>query len=148
VNGPSQARTLGFDMMSCQIDDINGDYANVVDQFGQEKQVLVNLQRAKGVRPKVGERWIIDRSFGYWTLAACLTPADRAPEKFVAISPIAPSAWNVVHGIGTKDVQVSVRETASGLITAFTVHVEDENTVQVTLAATHPAGYYTAVVIG
>lgn len=139
---------LGFDLLRCQIENIDGDYATVIDQMGQTKTVLVGMMRAKGVRPKVGERWLIDRQLGHWSLAAVLMPVDRALERFVATSPASPAAWNVVHGLGSEDVGVTVRETASGLVVASAVHVLDESTIQVTLTSSHVPGYFTAVVIG
>lgn len=49
------------------------------DNFGKEVMVNASVQRAKGFPPEVGERWMIDRTLGGWTLAACLSVPATPP---------------------------------------------------------------------
>lgn len=147
-------RAEQLDRLACQIDDITTDdnghlMASVTLALsGGQKTIRADYQKAKGPIPKVGERWLIDKSLGYWTFA-CTLEHYHEIEKLTFTSPISPAAWSVVHGLGTKDVSVTLRETASGILTtAGGITVTDENTLTIALVATHPVGYYTAVVIG
>lgn len=42
------------------------------DDFGRQVEVRIDVLRAKGGAPAVGEFWYIDRQYGGWTLALCL----------------------------------------------------------------------------
>lgn len=138
--------TLGPMYMSCQVTAVDDQNATVVDQFGRNKTIPSNILRSP-YRPKVNERWILDRTLGYWAFAAVIDPIPT-PLKFVSTSPVSPATWTIVHDLDTEDVSVTVRETTSGFLPYPTTHVIDANTVTVSLIASHPAGYYTAVVIG
>jgi hypothetical protein len=147
---------IGFDSLLAQIEDISVgpdgfEYASVVTQFGESRNILMVVQRAKGIKPKVGERWIIDKSFGYWTFAAVCVTKDKALEKFVATSPLTTvtGPWHVTHGLGTPDVAVTLRVTATGVVEApVALTITDENSLTLTITGAHPAGHYTLVVIG
>lgn len=45
------------------------------DPIGRDINVRIDFQRGRGSIPKVGERWIIDQSMGFWTFA-CLSNGD------------------------------------------------------------------------
>lgn len=63
-------RTVGFDAMVVRIEDVSDRIAHVVDGFGRHISVNIDIRRSSGPRPRVGERWVIDRAFGDWTLTA------------------------------------------------------------------------------
>lgn len=65
--------SVGFAYKSVVITGItDDDRATCRDNFGREITVRTDVQRAKGLKPKVGENWFICRDFGGWTLAAVL----------------------------------------------------------------------------
>lgn len=46
----------------------------VENHIGKMRRIPLNVQRAKGGLPEVGEKWAIDKTLGYWTFAAVLSP--------------------------------------------------------------------------
>lgn len=57
-----------------QIEEIDADgKAHCVDRFGKQIALPISVTRGKGVRPAVGDQWVIDRSVGgRWSFAAIL----------------------------------------------------------------------------
>jgi hypothetical protein len=71
--------SAGFSTMSFTIEEITNGLAYGTDNFGRPISVPVSTQRAKGFKPGVGEKWIISKDLGNWTLAAILNdPFDAA----------------------------------------------------------------------
>ena len=70
-NGPTDAdqRSIGLQSVVVRIDSVTDDYIQVVDDFGRLRQLDAHFRRGSGVKPRVGERWIIDTYYGPWTLA-------------------------------------------------------------------------------
>jgi hypothetical protein len=46
--------------------------AETVDQLGHRMKIRTDVMRHKGLRPKAGESWVIDRSLGPWSFAAVM----------------------------------------------------------------------------
>ena len=65
---------IGLDYITCKVNEINGRRAIVIDQFDRTMTVRIDVRRGKGPLPEVGETWLIDRTLGPWTFAACLNP--------------------------------------------------------------------------
>ena len=61
----------GLQTMQVYIMEIVGTTAMCVDQFNRSYNVPLNVQRAKGILPAVGDTWMIDKAMGTkWTFAA------------------------------------------------------------------------------
>lgn len=64
----------GFPWMAVRVTSVDGDIAQVIDSHGGQRQISVKTRRGGGPRPRVGERWAIDRTLGFWTFATVLEP--------------------------------------------------------------------------
>ncbi len=64
--------SVGFAHMTITIQEIVDGYAYGLDNYGRNVKVPIDIQRAKGSNPVVGETWIIDKALGPWTFAATL----------------------------------------------------------------------------
>ena len=65
-----------LNQVTCRVDDIDGNIASVIDQFGRYLTVRLDVRRGV-VLPRPGETWILDRTLGPWTFAAQVRPATR-----------------------------------------------------------------------
>lgn len=66
----------GFTAEVVNVMDVVGNVAEVANlSIGKRRQIRMDIQRT-GIRPAVGQTWIIDRSLGYWTFAAILQGSD------------------------------------------------------------------------
>lgn len=122
MTGTPGTGAMGSPWLSVQIDDITGNIASVTDQFGKQRSVRTDYQRAKGIRPRVGEKWVIDRSLGFWTFACTLEDygLDRLL-KFTAVNDsLTPDAghctWFVPNYLGTAEVVVTLRLLSTGAV--------------------------------
>jgi hypothetical protein len=84
VNHPAAQLTRSF---VGTITDVTGSQAIVHDRFGQQYTVRTDVLPGKAAAPEVGETWIIDRPYGYWSFAAFVgTPSGTAeapvPDNF------------------------------------------------------------------
>lgn len=70
--GTGLPSTTGFPWMSVRVESVDRDIATVVDHLGVQRQISTKYRRGAGVVPRVGERWAIDRSLGFWTFATVL----------------------------------------------------------------------------
>jgi hypothetical protein len=68
-------RQIGLDYMAVADDDVTGPMAAVKDQYGKRHEIRVDIRRGKGPLPRPGEIWIVDRTLGVWTFAACVSPS-------------------------------------------------------------------------
>lgn len=59
-----------------------GMRAQAVDDQGLRIEVNLSIMRAKGMSPRRGEVWMVDRSFGDWTLAGILNRDPLLAEGF------------------------------------------------------------------
>lgn len=66
--------TTGFPWMAVRVTSVDGNIAQVVDSHGGQRQISVKSRRGGGPRPRVGEKWAIDRTLGFWTFATVLEP--------------------------------------------------------------------------
>lgn len=83
-------QALNMPWVTCQVISIDmGNYqATVIDSMSRQIPIRLDIQRAKGQLPEVGERWIIDKTYGVWTFAALLgantkgaiTPIENVPD--------------------------------------------------------------------
>lgn len=65
----------GMTWLVVTVEEIDGNDAHCVDQHGIARMFDTRVMRANGAKPRVGEKWVADRSIlGNWTLAAVLQP--------------------------------------------------------------------------
>lgn len=65
----------GLDQKIVQIEEIADGVAHCLDRFGRIEAIPVNIQRAKGGLPRVGEQWVVDKAVaGRWSFSAVLNP--------------------------------------------------------------------------
>lgn len=50
---------------------IDGGKALVIDRFGTQMRLRLDLRRGSGPAPRVGETWLIDNTLGEWSFAVC-----------------------------------------------------------------------------
>lgn len=55
--------------------DLDAGVAQCENHIGKVRNIPLSVQRARGVLPRVGERWAIDRTLGQWTFAGVLNPS-------------------------------------------------------------------------
>lgn len=81
-----QHRSLGFTEKQVVVTSVDEEQslALVTDRFGGVLTVRTDVLRSKGPRPKEGEQWVVDRTYGDWTFALCIgaPPAERRTETF------------------------------------------------------------------
>lgn len=62
--------SMGFPWKTVKVQEVTEGTALVEDQFGKTFEVSAFIRRGKGLLPRAGEEWIIDRTLGAWTFAA------------------------------------------------------------------------------
>lgn len=66
--------------LTARIISIQGNTATVKDSLGKIREIRVDVQRAKGAQPAVGETWLISNDFnGTWTFAAIMGNQPPTP---------------------------------------------------------------------
>ncbi len=120
--------TIGLAFKRVLIEEITLDGMAVCrDQFGKIMQVTTRVQRAKGLLPKVGERWLVDRSLGMWTFAAILDEQVGAPfdQESSRAQGLFSEGWSQKDGlswspkrwaVGANSKGVAVTEGGQGVI--------------------------------
>lgn len=63
---------LGLPYMVVTVDDVTGNVAAVLDQYGKRHDVRADVRRGNGPWPRPGEVWLVDRTLGHWTFAASI----------------------------------------------------------------------------
>lgn len=65
--------SVGLPWEVVKVTEIGDDgLAEVTNHIGKQRRIKIGFLRAKGALPRVGERWVIDKSMGYWTFAAVI----------------------------------------------------------------------------
>lgn len=111
VNPPTGpgSHSLGFAYKTVIITGLTDDGRVVCkDNYGREVMVNASVQRAKGLPPQVGERWFIDRAFGGWSLAACLSIGADKPivtGLVTLMDPASHSLLRALENLGLVDNQ-------------------------------------------
>lgn len=72
--GPRVGRQTDLPWKQVFIEEVTVDgLALCIDHLGHHINIPVSVTRAKGLRPAVGDSWIIDRAIGgRWSFAACI----------------------------------------------------------------------------
>lgn len=109
---------------------IDGDVAFCRDEFGQMVEVPLDVQRAKGFAPAVGERWAIDRTFGTWTFAATVEGSvtvapGGADAHYRHVQSTPASTWTVVHNLGKRPA-VSVVDSSGRVVIGDVIYDSDD----------------------
>lgn len=117
---------------------IDGDTAVCRDEFGQVVEVPLDVQRAKGFAPAVGERWVIDRTFGRWTFAAGIEVTVTAgpggsDAHYRHVQGVPESTWTVTHNLGKRPAVTVV--TSSGQVVIGEVIYDSDDQVRLVFAA-------------
>ena len=127
--------STGFGQMSITIEEISSGssstlFAYGTDNFGRNVQVPIGVQRAKGVPPKVGETWLIDKEFGVWTFVAILNNpgavASVVAGENITINNSDPSN-PIISASGGGGTPFMVYDTNGNLPSAGTINLTPEN---------------------
>jgi hypothetical protein len=62
----------GLSWLKVTVDSLGGNRALVTDQYGRPHSVRLDIRRGGGPFPREGEKWVIDRSLGFWSFAALI----------------------------------------------------------------------------
>ncbi len=66
---------IGFESLAVYVESVGEDgYAVCKSEFGKFYKINSHIRRGGGPQPRNGERWVIDRTLGFWTFAALLNP--------------------------------------------------------------------------
>jgi hypothetical protein len=141
---PSNTMTnsLGFTVRTVTIQQIALDpstgltTAICVDKASNEVRVPAYTMRAKGQPPEVGELWLIDQFFGFWTLAAYVGPANAgaeilpSPASNASNTPYVPPAPPVI-----PVVHAGIATLVAGTLVVANTAITAESVVQLTYQA-------------
>jgi hypothetical protein len=74
-----RSKSLAADIvMTAKIRSINQNIALVIDQFGKQREIRVDILPGKGPIPSPGETWYITKNLGFWAFTA-ITQAPAPP---------------------------------------------------------------------
>lgn len=66
-----------FNYLIVEVRDVTGHRTEVVDQFDRDHVINTRLRRAGGVKPRVGETWLVDRTIGdRWNYSTRVDPEE------------------------------------------------------------------------
>lgn len=82
-----------FPHLEVTVDSVDGKWAMVTNQFRQRMKIQADVRRGNGPPPRVAERWIIDRTLGPWTFAACIL---RRPPVVTGTTDAIPALVNLL----------------------------------------------------
>lgn len=78
---------------------VNIGIASCIDEFGAPTTISIKSMRANGCAPTVGDRWVIDRSYGNWSFALYLGPPAFGPGTVKLWPlPVAEPGWVALDG--------------------------------------------------
>ncbi|MGW9067897.1 hypothetical protein ACWGQT_00395 [Streptomyces yangpuensis] len=129
--------------------------ARCVDTEGQMLDVSTAIHRT-GIRPQVGQVWLVDRTFASWTLCAFISGFGKPtpiPARTTAWEPVQPvNGW--VASTSETDAKPAARMTAdgwielSGVIYSGPAPAVGQTLIVAKLPAGFPASYRGNVVLG
>lgn len=72
ANSNPSNHAIGLTTKKVVVERIEGNVAICRDTTGYRSHVRMDVQRAKGAAPEVGEHWMLSNDLGQWSFAAIL----------------------------------------------------------------------------
>lgn len=88
-----------------EVIELGESYALCLDYFGVHREVPLNARRAKGLRPRPGEIWLIDREMGDWMFSVCIQSVGESVTGEVVAGSALSALLNKLDTLGVVDDQ-------------------------------------------